>query len=82
MGWLSSSPSGSELYLGFGIWVYCTNMSTFVLVCISICNTEKAVFRLVARSGGFSSAGDDNKKQRYDGDNDDDADINNVTIMT
>ena len=36
---------------------------------------------LVAKSGGFSSAGDDNKKQRYDGDKDDDADINNVTIM-
>ena len=25
----------------------CTNMCTFVLVCISICDTEKAVFRLV-----------------------------------
>ena len=82
MGWLSTSTSGSKLYLCFGIRVFCTNMSTFVLVCISICDTEKAVFWLVARFGGFSSAGDDNKKQRYDGDKDDDADINNVTIMT
>ena len=45
IGWVGCHPPHQDqncvCVSGFG----CTNMSTFALVCISICDTEKAVFR-------------------------------------